>query len=240
MQIKVKETKRHKIIHPYPDGVHDFEITVAEVKLILVECKSEEALIYLPVWKHEEGKLRLFDIKEVHPSAIYKAYKPILISETEKIEVGDQYIVIRPDYISGINKCDLIRDNGEVCYFDGGNKNHTIYSEKEFAFKILALLEHFSPEQLQMIVDGKLKDGDKVLVECEENGWIINKEFPASVKNRYFIKLNSSNHITLYPIEEKMYTKEQIIVAYEAGVIDGCNPNVNDTNGAKWFEQNVK
>lgn len=36
------------------------------------------------------------------------------------------------------------------------------------AFKILALPEHFSPRHLQAIVDGKLKDGDKVLLEVEE------------------------------------------------------------------------
>jgi hypothetical protein len=119
-------------------------------------------------------------------------------------------------------------------------------------FKILALPEHFSPEQLQMIVDGKLKDGDKVLVECDDK-WVKVaysmdvEKFNKWVKVAYsmdvekFIKLNSSNHITLYKVEEKMYTREELI---SIGRKLAEYVYLNDINSnemvEKWFEQNVK
>src|SRR5690348_3548330 len=67
--------------------------------------------------------------------------------------------------------------------------------------RFFALSEHFSTEQLQMIVDGKLKDGDKVLVECQQIATYTTGE-PCSI-----IKLdNQITYYSFYPIkEEKEY-----------------------------------
>lgn len=112
-------------------------------------------------------------------------------------------------------------------------------------FKILALPEHFSPQQLQDIVDGKLKEGQKILLECEDVGDC--KEYDTD--NNYCtckdgckdlqIKLNP--HITIYPpVEEKMYTREEVkniaLKAYERGFIRPIYEKHFDI----WFEQNVK
>ena len=107
-----------------------------------------------------------------------KFLKPILISRTEKIEEGD-WILTKLNQIikAGKNIVDLK---------EGG------------CIKILALPEHFSPEQLQMIVDGKLKEG-KCLVECD--GGYVNPEW-----NPAYIKLNP--HITIYPVEERIDVEE--------------------------------
>lgn len=151
--------------------------------------------------------------------------KPIIISETEKIEVDDW----------GYGMDGLFEYKGSV-NIDGGRLPN----------KVLALPEHFSPKHLQAIADGKLKDGDKVYVECVppaiqkvindlgdiqsiytkqeiayynsitekrwngNYGYIDNGEFvPAIHKDRKYkviyisyIKLNSSNYITIFPKEE--------------------------------------
>jgi hypothetical protein len=114
-----------------------------------------------------------------------KQVKPILISKNEKIKVGDW----------------LLFWNGQ---------SHSIHQLKEgfspdnqygSGLKIIALPEHFSQQQLQDIVDGKLKEG-KLVVECE-----INENIPEP-HNCEVIKLNP--HITIYPVEEKMYTRDEV------------------------------
>jgi len=96
-----------------------------------------------------------------------------------------------------------------------------------------------------------MKDGDKVLIECD-NTIIKDKTsglpYPGE-KWDYridynFIKLNSSNHITLHKSEEKMYTREDLEQAFEAGEVYGTCMNTHPGYGSpsfeKWFEQNIK
>jgi hypothetical protein len=142
------------------------KVPAAEAMLVLVECNLKEALLYLPEWKHEEGILSLFNAEKVHPSAVRKAYKPILISETEKIEIGDSVLCFYPDGTSVIRK--IISETDTVWMDDKG----TGWFKDTAIFKILALPEQFSPKYLQAIVDGKLKDGDKVLVELNHRNEI--------------------------------------------------------------------
>ncbi len=76
--------------------------------------------------------------------------------------------------------------------------------------KILALPEHFSPEQLQMIVESKLQDGDELMVECEKhtiggrsikdiNGIPVGYE--SYIEKR--IKLNQKNHVNIIIIHQQ-------------------------------------
>lgn len=181
--IKVEHIKTHTISPYYSkngsEGQSSKDVLVTDAKLVLVECKEvKHAILHSIINKN--GKF----------------YKPILISETEKIEVGDWM------YWNGTTK-QIIE---ATISFSPNDPSSPIVS------KILALPEHFSPEQLQMIVDGKLKDGDKVLVECEKmfhilgnNSWqksITKKEYQhCEWKEWDVIKLNP--HITIYPVEEK-------------------------------------
>jgi len=119
---------------------------------------------------------KLMDIEELRGKL-----RPIIISQNETIEFGDKYY--------GIDNNIHTFENG--CY----------YSDE--ARKILALPENFSPKHLQAIVDGKLKYGDEVFVECMEH-WteILNpKELPNPFK---IIKLTiTDNHITLFPVKKE-------------------------------------
>jgi len=212
MQTKVEHVRQHDIGYTTIDREPYRIKSVAEGKLVLVERPLT---------------------KESNPTLILGAdcYEPIIISETEKMEVGDWF------YWAGTTP-----QIQQSVY--GSKAGHPV-------FKILALPEHFSNEQLQIIVSGHLKDGDKVLVECyrepeKKRCGIVNDtcsygEEYCECKRPYLIKLNSSNHITLHKVEEKMYGKEIVWKAYQAS-----NTVWNqDDEGLKvefeeWFEQNIE
>jgi len=207
MQIKVKDTRMHEVrLMEQQNSYVPHQVPVAEAKLVLVECEEiKHAILHNIINKNS------------------KFYKPILISETEKIEVGDYYL----------------HSHSKSIEIETPETAHGMCDCK----KILALPEHFSQSTLQSIVDGQLKDGDKVLVECDERKL---EGIRGDISK--IIKLNSSNHITLYKVEVKMYPLQAIMDAFEAGVTLGLcslpdkspgNPPSYDTF-KKWFEQNVK
>jgi len=101
-------------------------------------------------------------------------YKPIIISETEKEKDGHALVY---DAVSE----QILREP----YIDSD------------CYKILALPEHFTNKQLQAIVDGKLKDGDKVIVEVEGHGfeWDFNN-------NKYVNITIIKQPLTLHKSEE--------------------------------------
>lgn len=231
MQIKVIDTKMHKIASQC-DYVKEqrspFELVpVAEAKLVLVEDKL--------------GRFIMINDRLV---------KPILISETEKIGKGDWARHTNKD----IGEVVLVnQDDGtyEMKLPDGEiNGGLSIVNGK----KILALSEHFSPKHLQAIVDSKMKDGDKVLVECIDNTYIhqgsgkYHDDEPVRMKKyldlpEQYIKLSSSNHITLYKIEEKMYSEEQVKATLKkfATYIDKDkvqSPSIYRQISDQWFELN--
>lgn len=188
MQIKVKDTKTHEIVIHYSEGgTTYYKVLVAEVKLVLVECPPVDAKF----WKyHTSDSLAHYEHRMGFVKGIGKYLKPILISETEKIEIGDWVF-------DSMNKTIHINNNDELINIR--TKGHEL---KRF-FKILALPEHFSPKHLQAIVDGKLKDGDNVLVECEQEcqGYDTYK----------VIKLDSFDYIILHKIKEIKYTFKEML-----------------------------
>lgn len=115
-----------------------------------------------------------------------KWIKPIIISETEEIEIGDKYIHLPTNTI-----------------LEKGQDKEAILVN---SYKILALPENFSPKHLQAIIDGKLKDGDEVLIECK-NMKTYNDLYPhksnMEFHDNYFIKLSNDNHIKLFPINKE-------------------------------------
>lgn len=161
--------------------------------------------------------------------------KGIIISLTAKIEVGDWY-------------------------YNDNTRTIEKATSKTFGFyRILALPEQFSPKELQAIVDGKMKDGDKVLVECEFHHMVTFKdEFnKVGVRDENHIKLNSQGHVTIHrnerleqfrdkyinnKIEEKMYTKEEVYNFILNATNNALTTSFADQvfNARKWFEQNVK
>ncbi len=195
--IKVKDTRMHKVT-TVPQQLGKFvhvstEVPVAEGKLVLINTGEQACGNF---WLNHDGKT--FSIHSTDEGdRLYKALlKSILISETEKIEVGDcAYNLMTKRY----GRVLRIMQNGDIT-IDNGQYEDTS-SPNNFA-KVLALPEHFSQQHIQMIVDGQLKDGDKVLVECEQHEeWAGTGSGIGQPTSITFIKLNSSNHITLHKIE---------------------------------------
>jgi len=130
--------------------------------------------------------------------------QPIIISDEQQsdLNAGDSILFT---YHNGNQEiCKYVEDDGYgmgVISFNG--ERMTIrYSS---TCRIIALPQHFSPKHLQAIVDGKIKDGDEVLVECENfktNNHLYphssNKEFD----DNFIIKLNQSNHIKLFRVDK--------------------------------------
>jgi hypothetical protein len=120
MQIKVKETKKHHLKY------NPYLVDIAEGKLVLVECKPEEAMLY----RLYSGKRILsYEFKNGLPKSPGSYVKPIIISKTE-IEVDDSYL-------DSFGKIRIRQTDTVMISLDR---------------KILALPEHFSPNQLLMIV----------------------------------------------------------------------------------------
>lgn len=238
---KVEHTKSvlgYLIGSPNPNAT-----LVTDAELVLVECEEvKHAILHNII--NKGGKF----------------YKPILISRTEKIEVGD--------WVWSKNSIAPLHIDGKINTVEMLLENHW--------FKILALPEHFSSQQLQDIVDGKLKEG-KCLVECERN---CDGNCPITDCDciNKIIKLNP--HITIYPVirdlkfyenncqddfastpisvlryiteleeklksntvEEKMYNSTVVIEAlWKYGQFCNDMECGNDYTTAKqWFEQNIK
>lgn len=217
--IKVKDTRMHKTTtSEWQTGrgtvSRNIEVPVAEAELVFIGCDPKESLVYRC---NNGGNLYLTG-GQAWNAGFY--FKPILISRTEKIEVGDW--TIANGNLEQVLKMQL-GEEGVWQY-----KTQTAWFSN--CKKVLALPQHFSPKHLQVIVDGKLKDGDKVLVECGEP-CILDKDYKGGYNCEYckrkhmdfgdcqskdtIIKLNSSNHITLYKAQEPTYTEADLFTFCE-------------------------
>lgn len=164
--------------------VHTATIPVAKVKLVLVECDTNEALIAKST---VNNKVWIKQRSSTGTPATY--YKPILISESEPLEIDDA----------------IYGTNGKII-----NKCNNAIVAKELGYvKIVALPEHFSQKHLELIVDGSLKD--EVLIECER---AITKSGSGSVYplDHYIPALDSESHVKLHLIQEEIKSKLDILI----------------------------
>ncbi len=126
--------------------------TVCKGKLILV---YQDRIIPTVGMIGSNNVHPLFMWTEAHQGTKLVEYKntqtvlPIIISETEQLLEGDQ---MYSKISKTINTCN----------------NPEIAKGLEYV-KIIVLPLQFSEENLKNIIDGKLKNGDELLVECEEN-----------------------------------------------------------------------
>lgn len=157
-------------------------------------CKGKLGLIPINVGQYVANKKHSVVIGNF-------MYKPIIISETEEIE-KDSWLYLRKDKgWSG----SVVQNQFGVMGSVIGTKEYI----KDNCYKILSLPENFSSEILKDIVDGRLKHGDEVRIQCE-NKYIepegIHCNRGADV---LIIKLNKDNHITILP-EKKEWGWEDI------------------------------
>jgi hypothetical protein len=159
--------------------------------------------------------------------------KPIIISEMEKIEVGDY--VFQNNFEKTNPQIIKIETQHQA---DIANDKTGSYSK----YKILVLPEQFSSKHLQAIVDGKMKENDKVLVEYQamvDVGKLY--EDKPNEADFYRIKLNSEGHVTLHRDVEKMYTREELEEIATAWA-RYCRETdfLEAILFQEWFDQNVK
>jgi len=149
------------------------------------------------------------------------AYKNYIISETEPLKFGDWV------YNSKSKEIYQIPDEPFV----------------EYEHKILALPEHFSDKHLQAIADGKLKDGDEVILKCErmmkyEDGSESLCNSPIDVYDGDFKRthLNQQNYITFFPVKQSL---EEAVKIYSAPYNEGYQ-SIEDAfkAGAEWAKKN--
>jgi len=139
MTTKVKQTEQ------YTDS--QGEHTVCKGKLVLIKTDSSDMKASLCINKQRKFPDGLYTNDWKDPAIAMNYYKPLIISETEDIGVGD-YITDKYRIFQWLDDCSLLGRH-----------------------KILALPEHFSPKHLQAIIDSKLKDGDSVFIKCEVIGY---------------------------------------------------------------------
>lgn len=162
--------------------------------------------------------------------------KPIAISD-EEISIGDYYL-----FLNQIHKANRVQE------LETYNRQRELYK------KIELLPEHFSNDILQLIVDGKLKDLDKIEVEYEaifdrtnntvhcnnildsNSKAIISIPEPISMIERngdmgysgYEVDDNTS-------IDKPVYTEEEVL-----DLLDKVNSALTYDELKEWFEQNKK
>jgi len=137
-----------------------------------------------------EGTLVLIDVSSSSTAFPIKLlviteneiYKPVVISEMEEIEVGDLWL----------NTVDTT-----IQRFTESVREHF----NNYGKKILALPENFSPKHLQAIVDGKMKDGDSVLVEVERE--VEDFEGNPMYTGNFVVWTNQQGHVVIHKAEDQ-------------------------------------
>jgi len=140
----------------------------AETKLVLIPAINTDEVV---LFRSKDDKL----YSNINFNMSCTMLKPILVSETEEILEGELMYDEEPE--TGLES--IRKQPDSYPYLGGGY------------YKILALPEHFTSEQLQMIVDGKMKDGE-VMVECSDK---VTTKMPDNIST-YFIKQPLSIHKT--------------------------------------------
>ncbi len=144
-----------------------------------------------------EGKLILIKSKDVNKSNVYVnsiGYTSYIVSETEKI-LDEDTVLYKGEIIT------ISKNRGHyLSSYDYTN----IDVRADLCQKILVFPDNFSPKQLQAIVDEKILDEMKVLVECSvkwREEWDGNNhDGEPVIISDYTIKLNQQNHISIFPI----------------------------------------
>lgn len=231
--IKVKEAKMRSTAW---EAHKPIEVFAVEGKLVFVDLPFEEAqgnILCQCIKEMQDVKVGAvtFQHKLFTSLDYWRPIKPIWISETEKIEVNDWAYCKAADAV------------GKVTRIDGNSV--TLYEKNKYAgsvqlkdcYKVLALPDHFTTQHLDLIVKGTLKEGDIYLIECEINSMECHDDTcdGFSCKPNQ-IKLNSSNHISLYKSNKTSGCSNSCKLAvnqfgkiYECH-INGCIANRIETN----------
>jgi hypothetical protein len=156
--------------------------------------------------------------------------QPIIICDDE-IKVDDYFWSKCDNFIDKCLKINNTEITGKKVVIAIGLSKDSNY----FPFKVLVQPNQFSPEFIQAIINGKVKDGDKVEVEMEEKGEYCKEcTCPTPCYNLY-IKLRKDNTAIIYLLKESV---EDAAFNYAK---DRMSPDLVEDAfiaGAKWNESN--
>jgi hypothetical protein len=203
--IEVKNTQ------PYKDPQKG-EFTVCEGKLLLMYTSSAPVENHL-TWNKINGYF-IWTKEHVAVNKGLAEYRnccliaPIIISQSEKIKIGDAYLHNLKEIKSATTESDY---------------------PSPYSRKVLAFAENLTPKHIKAIADGKLQPGQEVLVECEFGitpGEIVNHKdgFVSTNKGKpyYKIRLTKDNHVKLFPakleLDQKLYQLENEFLKVIANV----------------------
>jgi hypothetical protein len=192
---------------------NDDGILISRCRLILVELSDKERM------NNTVNSWILKDNKTFY-------FKPIIVSETESINDGDKVLVELP-----IGLCITEVTGVESPYFitKAGGLTHPNTNPR----KVIAMPKNISMETLQSILDGELKDGDEVFIECE------NISLKYDINDEFILK-TINNHIKIIK-KEKTYTAKQVRFLILKYNLD--HPQINPHGGnevGEWCENNIK
>lgn len=195
MTTKVKNTVSHKT------SQGDCKVTKGKLLLIYNEKYVPEVGMIgstsvhpLFVWTQEHQN----KFKKDLTGYTTKMVIPVIISETEVIEAGDAWINIK-DTTLGIHESATEYDI------------ETIQRKKAQSHckKIIVKPTWFSPKHLHAIVEGKLKDGDELYVECGRFTHPMDYGVPEGLDE---IKINPQGYVKLHRVEKKtIYTEREML-----------------------------
>ena len=215
-QVKVKQVQQ------YSDSQGDH--TICEGKLLFIQYDYGTHPNKIGEICNFGGEYRIAGVSDVG----YPVVRPIIISETEEIEAGEWIIFGENRLLLKVKSVEKHEDTITLINRDG----ELIIRYLSSCRKVLALPKQFSPKHLQAIVDGKMKDGDKVLVNC-----VIKRK---DGKNIYYISINQQNHITLFPAKQSL---EEVADIWSTN-IDNVHPadsyiaKQGFIAGAEWAKKN--
>lgn len=202
-QVKVKETS----MYMDAQGSH-------------VVCEGKLALLYNEQYLPEIG---MIGSNNVHPLFMWtqqhkdnltklieyqktKMVLPVIYSETEKIHPGD-WCLLFDDFGN------LFSDTPQqYTGADGQVLNNGLR-------KILVFPDSYSQKHLQVIIDGKMQDGDNVWVEC-------GKVMPAddgTLDIPFYIQKDTYGQVKLFPYKQS-YTKHELVAKLQETINEWCSP----------------
>jgi hypothetical protein len=261
-KVTVKKTQMHKVYqwkctHPLCCGDEDKCDREND-------CKSSGKWMEKPV---AEGKVIFVkepsELKNFSVSLKDGRYQAIVISETEKINNGDWFVLALNHMPTEFKLCKMINTvhNKEEQTFEAEEiDGFRFICGYHILYKVLVLPEQFSPKDLQTITKGKMKDDNKVVVECilcdkdidckNESSCNISEGCGCkSIAPYHTIKI-TEGYATLHLIEEKMVPMSLLEKAFNAAReeewIGGRNFGNNENYELKyndfkqWFEQTIK
>lgn len=183
--------------------------------LILIKVKPEDTINGL-CQRKDTGVLMMYPVtEEDHKQAQY--LKAFIVCDDE-IKVGDKVLIPfagKPRFLEFF----VSSDNDLEIHKEGKHPN----------LKILVLPNQLSQEFLQAIVDGKVKDGDKIEVEIQDRLMMMSAILLE--RDNWELKLRKDGTAIIHPYDESV---EEAFIRWKGNRMGWIEPFDVWENAVKW------